>query len=361
MENSTNFNQSVGFTFKLHVWILDTAIDGTLLVISVYLLSALVFYQLKIEQPRKKRFFSLSVEQKYKVLSKYACILIAVSSFLRLSVSFSGLWLDFYIVNYNLTVSEEAMIKPVCKALPTLRNLALTIGTGLVFLFLWFRQRIFYIHPSLKILSNKCLRIFSFGIIIGWLLFCIALYPAYFILVRFHYVKNIGCMVQKETFKSYLYLTLCWATMSIFIQISLLFLFIYPILKRSAWISHQKNEQQNPSDLINRVKKAIILALIAFATDIFSILANALLGVENTTKPTFDFGANLIVNQLVTIACFDYWRQLLWPWNLKSKSSSETSTTNISASTEKTTLKRIFKHCRFTNIKIKLRHSNQEQ
>ena len=321
MENSTNSSESVDFTFRLDIWTLDTAFDGILIVISLYLLLALLFHQLKIEQPRKKRFFSLSIEQKYGVLSKYVCIMISVTSFLRQSISFAGLWIDYYIVHNNLTVSQQAMIEPSCKALPTLINLALTIGTALVFLFLWFRQRIFYIHPSLKILSNKCLRTFSFGIIIAWVPFYIALYLAYFILVRFHFVENIGCRVKKETFNSYTYLTLCLAAISILIQILLLFLFIYPILKRSAWISHQKS--QHSSDvLMKRVKKAIILALIAFATDILSILANILLGVESGTKPTFDFGVNLIVNHLVTIICFDYWRQLIWPWNLNSKSRS---------------------------------------
>ena len=72
------------------------------------------------------------------------------------------------------------------------------------------------------------------------------------------------------------------------------------------------------------MKKAIILALIAFATDILSILANILLSAENATNLTFDFGLNLVVNHLVTIACFDYWRQLIWPWNLNAKSRSET-------------------------------------
>ena len=240
MENSTNSSQSINFTFRLNVWILDTAFNGILVMISLYFLLAVIFHQLKIEQPRKERFFNLSIEQKYGVLSKYVCILIAVASFLRQSISFAGLWIDFYIVNNNLTVSQQAIIEPACKALPTLINFALTIETALVFLFLWFRQRIFYIHPSLKILSNKCLKIFSFEIIIGWLLFYIALYPAYFILVRFHYVKMIGCIVQEDTFDSYTYLTLSWAAMSIFVQISLLFLFIYPVLKRSAWINHQK-------------------------------------------------------------------------------------------------------------------------
>ena len=330
-----NSSESVDFTFRLHVWILDTAISGILIVISLYLLLALLFHQLKIEQPRKEQFFNLSIEQKYGVLSKYVCIMIAVASFLRQSISFAGLWIDYYIAHNNLTVSQQTMIEPDCKALPTLINFALTIGTALVFLFLWFRQRIFYIHPSLKILSNKCLRIFSFGILIAWVLFYIALYPAYFILVRFHFVENVGCILRKETFNFYTYLTLSWAVMSILIQISLLFLFIYPILKRSAWTNHQKSQQSSDA-LMKRVKKAIILASIAFATDILSILANILLSVENATKPTFDFGVNLVVNHLVTIACFDYWRQLLWPWNLNSKTRSETSSTNVSPSTSNT-------------------------
>ena len=323
MEALTNFSQFAELTSRLHtVWILDTAINGLLVFVSCYLLMALIFYQLKVEQPRKERFFSLSVEQKYGVLSKYVCILFAVASFLRQSTSFAGLWIDFYIVNYNLTVFQESMIDPACYALPLLFNFATSIGGASIFLFLWFRQRIFYIHPSLKILSNSCLKCLSVGIIFVWAMFFISLYPAFIILVRYHYKEKIGCIIKEETFDSYTYIILCWAAMSIFMQILLLFLFIYPILKRSAWISQQRNKQDSDA-LTRRVKKAIILALIALATDILSTITNILLGVGNVMKPRFEFSLNLVVNHLVTIACFDYWRQLLWPWNLKSKSRSK--------------------------------------
>ena len=54
------------------------------------------------------------------------------------------------------------------------------------------------------------------------------------------------------------------------------------------------------------------------------------------------YDINLAINQLVTIACFDQWKKLLWPWNTKcltasaitaNESSSEQATNRSSLST----------------------------
>ena len=296
--------------------LIDIIFTGILILVSIYLLLALAFYLLKIEQPQTNKFNTLTIEQKYGVLSKYTCILIGFASFLRQSSSFAELWIEFYIVNYNLSLSQEAMIASVCKALPTLFNISLTIGTGMVFLFLWFRQRILYIHPSLKMLNNKCLEIFSIGIIVVWLLFYIALYPTYFILVRFYYVANIGCVVEEDTLDSYDYLTIFWVTVSILMQLSLLFLFVYPILTDTMKRGHQSSEQRSTA-LMRRVKKAIFLTSITFGTDIVTIIMERIFRTEYSIDFLFHFGTNLVINHLVTIACFDNWKQLLWPWTLR--------------------------------------------
>ena len=284
------------------------------MLVSFYLLMALAYHQLTKTQTNK--FSTLTIEQKYGVLSKYTCILIGFASFLRQSSLFADLLKEFYIVNYNLSLSQEAMIAPACKALPMLSNFALTIGTGMMFLFLWFRQRILYTHPSLKILSNKCLQIFSIGIIVVWLLFYIALFPSYFILVQFYYVAKIGCIVKGKTCDSYNNITISWVAVSILMQLSLLFLFIYPILTRTTRRGHQSNEQRSTA-LMRRVKKAIVLTSITLGTDIVTILMQTIFRTEYSISFVFHFGANLVINHLVTIACFDNWKQLLWPWTLR--------------------------------------------
>ena len=291
---------------------------GLLILVSIYLLMALLFHQVKIEQSQKKRFVILSIEQKYKVLSKYTCITIGFFSILRQCSSFTELWTNFYIANYNLTLSQEAVMASACKVLTPHSNFALTIGTGLVFLFLWFRQRIIFIHPSLKILSNKCLKIFSFGIIAGWLLLYVAGLPAYFILVRYYYKRKLGCTIEEKSVSFHNLINIAWLVVSILMQLSLLFLFVYPILKRTAWRSQQSSKHRSTA-LIRKVKKAIVLTSIAFGTDIVTILIDRLFSEETMSNFVFDFGVNLIINHLVTIACFDNWKELLWPWTLQSK------------------------------------------
>ena len=308
-------NQSEAVMSRPYEWIIDIIFTGILILVSFYLLLALAYHQLKIKQPQTNKFTTLTIEQKYGVLSKYTCILIGCASFFGQSSSFAELWMEFYIVNYNLSLSQEAMIAPVCKALPTLFNFALTIGTGMVFLFLWFRQRILYIHPSLKTLNNKCLEIFSIGIIVVWLLFYIALYPTYFILVQFYYVANNGCIVKEETLDFYIKITLFWVAVSILMQLSLLFLFVYPILTGTMKRGHQSSEQRSTA-LMRRVKKAIVLTSITFGTDIITVIIALIFRTEYSIGFVFHFGGNLVINHLVTIACFDNWKQLLWPWTL---------------------------------------------
>ena len=327
MENFTNLNQSALLTVKPAVWYVDIVLNSILVITSLYLLLALTFHELKTR--RKERFFNLSTEKRYGVLSKYTCILIALVSFLRQSLSFTSWWTDFYIVNLNLPISK---IEVSCNALPSLYNLALLAGTTLVFLFLWFRQKIFYIHPSLKILGYRWIKFFSYGVIIIWFSFFLALFPSFFVLVRFHYIVKIGCVVDPETLDPHTYLAIAWVAMSILMQISLLFLFVYPILKRTSWRSQQNNKRSSEI-LMRRVKKAIILTSIAFATDLLTILINRFMSMENTRSPTFEFGFNLLINHLVTIACFDYWKQILWPWNLTSRKQSENSSRAFTPST----------------------------
>ena len=88
-------------------------------------------------------------------------------------------------------------------------------------------------------------------------------------------------------------------------QISLLALFIYPILKKTLRTNRQNNCNLN---LIRKVKKAIILALICVGTDIATLV------LYFTVYWLLEI--NLIINLFVTIASFDCWKKLLWPWNI---------------------------------------------
>ena len=312
MANSSNFNET--FRFRSEVWLNDTVLSCILAVVALYLLAALAFHEVRVEKPRKERFRRLSLENKFGVLSKYTCILIAIAALLRHLNSLGMLWLEYSAV-YGSLPDNSSAANSACTILPPVGNVALTVGGGLVYLFLWFRQRVFYIHPSLKILSNKFVTALSFGILIMWIFFWIALYFAYFIIVRYHFTKKGGCLFVDESALPYGYIIFSWTAVSVFMQVVLLGLFIYPILKRSLWRGHQSTDGNSP--LMRRVKKAVALAAICFLTDVLSVVATIVLFEDNTNSPIFMYSVNLTINQFATIACFDYWKKLLWPWNCR--------------------------------------------
>ena len=207
-------------------------------------------------------------------------------------------------------------IKTICETFSRLGNISLTLGSGLVYLILWLRQVVFYIHPFLKVLNNKLVRIFSNSIMVAWFLYYFSLYLCYFILVHYHYKKQGGCLVTESSYDPYLSLIVLWTVISILMQIILLGLFIYPILKRASRKSHLSTDRN--FRLMERVKKAVILASICLATDLLSIVVPSILFLENSNGVTFPLGTNLVINHFVTIVCFDHWKKLLWPWNHKS-------------------------------------------
>ena len=317
MENQTDFNQT-SFNFRLDVWYGNVISSGLFGVTSLYLVVALIFFEIKIEKPRKQPFPKLSLENKLAVLSKFTCIAIGVASVIRQWNAFGRMFFEYQIVFGNHTdgLINGLEIKTICETFARLGNIALTLGSGLVYLFLWFRQRVFYTHPSLKILNNNLVRVFSNGIMVAWFLYYFSLYLCYFILVHYHYEKQGGCLITENTYDSYLSLIVSWTVISILMQIILLGLFIYPILKRALWKSHQSTDRN--FTLMKRVKKAVILASICLATDLLSIGATRIYSPKNSNSALFPFGINLVINHFVTIACFDHWKKLLWPWNCKS-------------------------------------------
>ena len=314
MDYPTNTTPETSFVFRPNVWYSNIIISGILGVISLYLVTALIFYEFKEKAPKKQRFLQMSMERKFAVLSKYTCIIIGITSLIRHCIGFARMLFEYNAVfsNHSQGQHEFRDYTSTCTTLSTLANFTITVGSGLVFSFLWFKQRVFYIHPCLKKLNNKIVLSISNGVMVIWLLYFVTLGFCYFILVHYYFNKQGGCLVTESSHDAYFFLIISWTAISILMQITLLGLFIYPMLKRTLWQSNQNHERSN--GLMKRVKKAILLASICLATDLLSILATQFLFVKNANEVIFPFSINLVINHLVTIACFDYGKQLLWPW-----------------------------------------------
>ena len=303
-------NSETTFVFQINVWITNLVFHILLLAFSIYMITALIYHEVKVEKKRE-RFVEASTEKKYAMLSKLVCIFIGFMSLLRNLNSIGFLWMEIIAISKNSTFDED--LKLACQILPQSGNIILTLGLGFVYCFLWLRQRVFYIHPSLKVLNNLTTRILSSATAISWLIFFVSLFISYIIVVQYDLQAGGGCLVRKSIIYSYLAIILTWGVVSLLIQIALLGLFIYPIMKKVSWTD--KNLDQT-SVLIKRVKKAVYLTLTCLVSDIMSAALPTALFKENENFLFFFYSINLAVNHVVTVACFDHWKDLIWPWNV---------------------------------------------
>ena len=276
-------------------------VDGILLVIAVYAFSALLYYELKIEK-RKKSFFSLSLEAKYERICRWISISVSASAILKMLFSFLFLLLRKYAVMFNLD-SETGDI--ICDVMLRIDSFVLTLGVSVVYLFLWFRQRIFYIHPSISVSYTKVVRLISSAVAIVWVLYYLVIFLCYLILVE-HAFEYGNCVMANSVSKDKIFnIILSWTLLLIFMQVALLGLFIYPIITITA-LNTSKNSQT--SKLVKRVKKAVILSIVCLVSDTLAFVLRfyASIGVDV-------YNIDLVINVFVTIFCFDNWRTMLFP------------------------------------------------
>lgn len=290
---------------------------GFLTVISLYITIALIFYLVVIDDYKLSRFFSYSPEQKFSYLSKLVCLLIGILCFLRHFSYFcflAWLWHSENDEKLEIFLSENGknleILNSACQGIATFADVTLITGMCFVFVFLWFRQRVFYAHPNLKLLNNRFIGFISFSLIFVWFLFLLIIIVIYIIFICFKYIPMAGCEVKTQEGSSlFRIMILSFTAVSIFMQISLLFLFVYPLIKRAG-----------TSLLMQRVKKAFILTIICLVTDI--LFFSLSLVIEYKAIIVSFYGVSLQLNHIVTILCFDYWKLLLFPWNSRSKKKS---------------------------------------
>ena len=317
MENFTTFS-SASFSFRRELWISDFVIGNILLLVSVYLLVALVYHQLKVEKPLKETFSQLALGKKYRVLSKYTCIVIGVFSVLKCASHIGVNFAELNNVFSNKSVSPSDAAEIACHVLPQGSALAICFGYYFIYTFLWLRQSIFYTHSALKVLHNNKLKSFSIFILSSYFLTALSFFIAHLILVQHGFSKTTGfCLLQIEAgiLTLYVQLLISWNVLSMVMQTSLLGLFVYPLLKQSSWYKNQQGMQNHRMLLL--VKKAVVLASVCLVTDIFTVIYFTLMFDANSNNPSFIYTLNLVINHLLTIPCFGVWKKLLWPWRLK--------------------------------------------
>ena len=312
MENATQTTNET-LLFIPELWISDMVFSTILALVSVYIATALIYHQVRLVQSNRETFSMLALEKKFAAASKCICILIALISAIRNANSIGLLIMTKTAIFFDDGLLRIDLLQTACKILPRIRIFALTIGTGLVYLFLWFRQRVFYVHPSIKILNKNLIKAISWSIMLVWIFYYILAMLCHLILAQYQFYRNGGCLIVADNYSSLIsfYFGISWAIVSVLMQIALLGLFIFPIIKRTLWRSKEVNQHVV---LLQRVKKAIIITAVCLITDILSALITGFTATSNVISFFGIYSINLFINQLATVACFDHWKLLLWPW-----------------------------------------------
>ena len=159
LKKSTFFNETT-YEFIPELWTTDVIVCSFLAIASLYLLTALVYYFCKNKKKTSsvEEFLLLSSERKYRLLSIHTCISIGFVSIFHHACSIGSLTLAGKVAYNNLSLSEKTTI---CEFLPRFIVTAYGFGIDLVMLFLWLRQRTFYVHSSLEM---KFLKLWNLSI-----------------------------------------------------------------------------------------------------------------------------------------------------------------------------------------------------
>ena len=165
-EKYCKFNITTSFKFRREVWIIDIAFTVILLLISLNFVVAWIYHQTKTEKTCRKIFSQLSLEKRYGVLSRYTCISIAFVSLLQNMNRIGFLAIDGVALFSTEAIQPTVKFDIACHVFERSANFLFGASNGMVYLFLWLRQSIFYVQQHLKVLNKKWVRVFSLNVLI---------------------------------------------------------------------------------------------------------------------------------------------------------------------------------------------------
>ena len=324
---SINQNISQQHFFYCGIWLTDFIINSFLCILSLYIVVALIFYELKRSGRKAKNLTALSKEGKFSQTTREICIATSVTTFFYQVFSLCTLSIQKVASTSHKTFSEKNTWETTCQILSRLEIFNVIMGTGLIYLFLWSRQRVFYINPLLKTLNSKCVKITSYFLLALWFCSFIPASIVYCAIVRYKFRQPGGCLIVDETILFYRDIILTWMIVSIFMQIALLSLFLNPILRRTQLMKRNSRKSSVNSNsavtptvrLLQRVKKAVVLTLTCLASDVFAASLTLLIYQPDANNYVFMYNVNFMINLFAIIGCFDNWSFMLWPWTEKIK------------------------------------------
>ena len=248
----------------------------------------------------------------YPTISKIIFLLVNILVFARCvcAISYLGFQLNTdLIISGNLSEENIIYATAKCEAAYGFINITLFIGTGLIYFFLWIRQRIFYLHSELIVLSNKYVRFISFGSIVVLILWEVGIIACYFIFVH----RRLCLFPDFKTISWLRTVNILWIIKTIVLDLLLLSLFIFPLIKYQSWRKNNKiNGLHSTSTLNKTVKKVTLLSVIASVSDILVVLIVPIFQISYFIYIAL-FNLTMLINLFAAIGCFDDWKSILCP------------------------------------------------
>lgn len=274
----------------------------------------------------KRRSHSENVsERRLTMTTRGLCILAALSTL-------SGAILKLVTHLTQRTTSFEEVLKPTegfCDVVPVMRDGLYLVSTTSVYLFLWARQRVFYINSVFQALNGKILTIISYIVLLVWL-GCFVFSLFFLITIaKWVLVQGVGCVAESESIKPTQTFFIGWIVACTFMQIFLLTLFVYPIIKQVT----STGAQLLNSRMYRRVKKAAILTVVCIVTDIMAYVVRIVI----TRNKLSVYVLNFTVNVYSIILCYDFWKEVFLPCKIKKERRSHGTSKRSNASARSST------------------------
>lgn len=200
-----------------------------------------------------------------------------------------------------------------CNVVNKFKVLTFSLSLASFYLVLWLRQRVFYQESRHKLLSSQYLNVFSWAIC-AILLIMIIIETAIFGIGSNLEAWSLGCRVIPNNLSTIRWYILISGT-TVF-QVSLLSVFIYPLVKhfRSTRAVRSSLNRNNP--LIRLIKRTTIIAVISIITDIISVIIILVVRSSQLFSNRL-YDVNNVINVVCVIFVFADWRERLMPWRLR--------------------------------------------
>ena len=204
MNPTTPLNEKEHFYFREWVWITDVSVSSLLALVSVYTIIALIYHKVKV-QKRRESFMEPSTENKISYIIKILCIMIGFGCFFRNVFSLEYLYTPRTqkFMNVTFEFEQQQYFDGVCQVLSKAGIMCIGMTLIFVYLFLWFRQRIFYIEEMFKNLNNNITKITSCVVLALLGLGSIVLAVSYLVVVRYEFHSEVGCIISKQIYFEY--------------------------------------------------------------------------------------------------------------------------------------------------------------